>query len=204
MISAGALVVGASVVHLGWLSRGKGYSVTDAPARDVAIVLGARVYDNGKPSPFLRARLDLALALYRAGKVKVVLVSGGNSASSNHETDVMVAYLVASGVPAGKVVADPKGYDTYESCVRARQVFGIKSAIVVTQGYHLPRAIALCSGVGIDAVGVGDNTRRKTSKSWRNGQIREWFASVKAEWNLTVGGSSADPYDPAVDRALGR
>lgn len=170
------------------------------PARSVGIVLGARVYPDGTPSPFLKARLDLAVSLYRQGKVRVLLASGANTVGSFRETSVMVDYLVQAGVPADKVVGDPKGYDTFDSCYRARQVYGVTSATVISQGYHLPRAITLCDAVGIDTVGVGDYTRRQ-SPSWRSGALREWAAGPKVEYDL-IFGKTTDPYDPAVAKAL--
>lgn len=179
------------------------HALRDAPVRDVAIVLGARVYDSGRPSPFLRSRLDLAEQLFRGGQVKVILVSGANTAASNHETDAMRDYLIAKGIPAESVIADPKGFDTFDSCIRARRVFGITSATITTQGYHLPRALALCSAVGIDAVGVGDYSPRGISAHWRNGVIREWFAGPKVELDLLFGRVD-DESDPAVLNALKR
>ena len=187
-------------IHIGVASSGKEFAAADVPQRGVGIVLGARVYPDGSPSPFLKARLDLAVSLYRQGKVRVLLASGANTVSSYRETTVMVDYLVQAGVPADKVVGDPKGYDTFDSCYRARHVYGVTSATVISQGYHLPRAITLCDAVGIDTVGVGDYTRRQ-SASWRSGAIREWVAGPKVEYDL-IFGKTADPYDPAVAEAL--
>ena len=75
-----------------------------------------------------------------------------------NETDGMRDYLIEKGVPAAKVVGDYAGFDTYDSCVRARRIFGVSRAIVVTQTYHLPRALATCRAIGLDAWGVGDET----------------------------------------------
>lgn len=206
LVGAGGLVLAlllgviGPAIHIGVASSGKEYGAADVPARSVGIVLGARVYPDGTPSPFLKARLDLAVSLYRQGKVRVLLASGANTVGSFRETSVMVDYLVQAGVPADKVVGDPKGYDTFDSCYRARQVYGVTSATVISQGYHLPRAITLCDAVGIDTVGVGDYTRRQ-SPSWRSGALREWAAGPKVEYDL-IFGKTTDPYDPAVAKAL--
>lgn len=201
-IAVGVVIAGPAV-HIRVASAGREYAAADVPERDVAIVLGARVYADGTPSPFLRQRLDLGVELFKAGKVRAILVSGANTPASFYETDVMRAYAVAAGVPAEKVVADPGGYDTFDTCVRARKVFGVTSATLVSQGYHLPRALTLCKSVGIDAVGVGDYAPRGTSPFWREGELREWFAGPKVELDLLFG-DTRDPYDPALDRALER
>lgn len=188
------------MAHIAAVSSGKEYQPGDVPPKDVAMILGARVYQDGTPSPFLRERLDLGADLLRAGKVRVILVSGSNVVASHRETDVMKRYLVTAGIPAEKVVTDPKGYDTFDSCVRARDVFGVRSVIVVSQGYHIPRAIMLCSSLGIDTAGVG-GYQRTASPSWRSGVIREWFAGPKAEYDLWFGGTR-DAFDPTLQKAL--
>nr|WP_231980508.1 ElyC/SanA/YdcF family protein [Tessaracoccus coleopterorum] len=153
----GSLPVIASAIHLGAVSAGRTYAVADVPRRGVAMVLGAKA-NPGSPSAFLAARLDLAVELFEAGKVSAVLVTGDGLSRSNHETAVMRDYLVAAGVPAGRIVEDPAGFDTYDSCVRARDVFGVTELTLVTQDYHVGRAVAICGLVGVDAVGVGDET----------------------------------------------
>jgi vancomycin permeability regulator SanA len=130
-------------------------SAADVPYRPVAIVFGAGVVGS-TPTPFLARRLDVALDLYHRGKVSVILVTGDNSKPTYDEPDVMRAYLVAKGVPSRRIVADYAGFDTWESCVRAKKVFGVDSATLVTQDFHLPRAILLCRSAGIDAYGVAD------------------------------------------------
>ncbi len=151
--------------------------VPDVP---VALVLGARVYPDGMPSPFLARRLDIAADLYAAGTVRVLLVSGDNSRATYDEVGAMTDYLVARGVPRGKVVADHAGFDTYDSCVRARDIWGVRRAIVVSQRYHLPRAVAICRSIGIEAFGVGDDSARHDSGRTRSGTLREFGADIKA------------------------
>ena len=174
------------------------------PPAPVALVLGAQVYPSGTPSPFLAARLDLAHRLYRDGKVRVVLVSGDNMAPEYNEPDAMRDYLISAGMPAEAVIADYAGFDTYDSCARALRIFGVDQLVVVTQGYHLPRAVATCRALGVDATGVGDYTQQNT-RSWRRGSIRDQFACVKTVIDLLTG---RDPVlgqrETSVDDALAR
>ena len=181
------------------------YDEQDVPAAPVALVLGAAVSPDGTPSAFLSARLDLAHRLYTAGKVKVILVSGDNMAPEYNEPDAMRAYLLRAGVPADKVVADYAGFDTYDSCARARRIFNVSDLIVVTQSYHLPRAVATCRRLGVSATGVGDETSRQYSRAWRNGVVRDQVACVKTVLDLlTARDPILGPQESSVDRALGR
>ncbi|TNY38207.1 SanA/YdcF family protein [Thermomonospora catenispora] len=145
----------------------------------VAIVLGAGIWGD-RPSPFLAGRLDVALRLYREGKVKVILVSGDNSRREYDEPTVMWRYLVERGVPGEKVVRDYAGFDTWDSCVRAKRIFGVDRAIVVSQVFHLPRAVALCRAAGVRAVGVGHDSMRTQAATTGYGYLREGLASFKA------------------------
>lgn len=196
----GAVFFGAR--HVAHVSAGRTFDVDNVPALPIAMVLGARA-DPGRASAFLAARLDLAVELYEKGTIRAVLVSGDNLASSNHETTVMRDYLVERGVPADKVVQDPAGYDTYDSCVRARDVFGVTEMIILTQLYHLERAITICTDIGVDAAGVGDLTARDNFPDlYAKGEAREWAANLKMEWDLLSRRKpQQDPFDPSLRRA---
>jgi len=189
----GALFVVAGVVALGptgyalAASDGRITTVDQAPTKSVAIVFGAGLWSNGKPMPYLAARLDLAAQLYEAGRVKAILVSGDNRHASYNEPDAMRAYLIKAGIPARKVVADYGGVDTYATCVRAHRVFGATEAILTSQSYHLPRAIATCRSVGVDAWGVGDDSVKRNATEWRQDSLREWPANLKMAWDLLSG-----------------
>lgn len=159
--------------------------VGEVPARDVTIVLGAGLRPSGEPSAYLKGRLDLAADLYDAGRTKVLLLSGG-SADYYNEPEAMRRYLVNQrGIPAEHLVLDPHGADTYSSCVRAKQVFGVDAAIVVTQRFHLNRAVATCQIAGIDAKGIGDVSVGTDSGTWRYGVVREMGANIKMLWDFT-------------------
>jgi SanA protein len=125
------------------------------PAREVAIVPGARVHPDGSPYPVLEDRLELARRLYEAGKVRRIVVSGADG-----EPVGMRRWLVRHGVPASAVAPDARGLRTLDTMRRASHDLGVSNAIVCTQRFHLPRAVFLARQSGIDAVGVPADRRR--------------------------------------------
>lgn len=206
LAAVGAALGTALIVTPAWyvrvVSDGRMTSVDEVPALPVALVLGAEVYADGRPSRYLRARLDLARELFAAGKVEAILVSGDGTRHYN-ETDGMRDYLIAHGVPAQRIATDHSGFDTYDSCVRARKVFGVTRAIVVSQTYHLPRALAICRAIGLDAWGVGDDSVRKNQEMWSYGTLRELGANLKMVWDLVSRRQPVlGPHDDSLDRAL--
>ncbi len=127
--------------------------LSSVPSAPVAIVFGAGLQSNGSPSPLLAHRLDAAIALYKRGKVQTLLMTGDNRSKYYDEPGAMRRYAVERGVPASRISVDRYGLRTYDSAYRARHVFGITRALVVTQGYHMPRALYLANTLGIDADG---------------------------------------------------
>jgi vancomycin permeability regulator SanA len=121
-----------------------------------------------------------------------------------NEPGAMFQWLVDRGVPSQQIVLDHAGFDTYDSCARAREVFGVRSAIVVTQSYHIDRAVALCRRLGVDATGVGDDTVRIYREPWRNSVVRERGAVVKALADVVSGRDPVflGPLEPGVAVAL--
>jgi vancomycin permeability regulator SanA len=209
LLAVGALGVGAlaaivgSVAFVRATAAGHLYTASQVPAAPVALVLGAQVYPDGTPSPFLAARLDLAKQLYDAGRVRAILVSGDNMAREYDEPDAMRAYLIKAGVPSTHVIADYAGFDTYDSCVRAKKIFGVDELIVVTQRYHLPRAVATCILVGVKANGVGDVSVRRFFGPWRIGAIRDQVACAKTMIDLLTDRQPIlGPRETSVDEAL--
>jgi len=154
-------------------------TVDASPAKSVALVFGAGLTTAGTPTPYLQARLDLAVELFKAGKVRAILVSGDNRRRNHNEPDAMRSYVITQAVPADKVVADYAGFDTYSTCMRANRIFGVTDAIVTTQSYHLARAISTCRAVGIDTWGVGDSTVAAQAEEWQLNSAREWTANIK-------------------------
>ena len=134
--------------------------VAGIPKKVVAIVLGAKVYSNGTPSVVLRDRLLAALSAYNAGKVKKIIVSGDHMAKEYNEPGAMVRFLVKQGVPETDIFMDHAGFRTFDTMARAKKVFGVKSAVICTQRFHLNRALYLAKKNGIDAVGLVSDRRR--------------------------------------------
>jgi vancomycin permeability regulator SanA len=164
-----------------WLylsTDGRLRTVADAPSEPVAVVFGAGLQPDGTPSAYLADRLNTALELYHLGKVKAFLVTGDNDRLSYDEPDAMRTYLLEHGVPADRVVRDYAGFHTWDSCSRARRIFGVRSALLVSQGFHIRRAVALCRSVGIDAYGVA--TTQPRDRTWYYGAVRELPAASEA------------------------
>jgi vancomycin permeability regulator SanA len=193
-VVAGALGVAVAVLAMAggdlWVrgaAFGHTYTEATVPAAPVALVLGAQVYADGTPSPFLAARLDIARRLLADGKVRAILVSGDHGRWEYSETGAMAQWLREHGVPAQRIAVDYAGFDTYDSCARAIRIFGVRQLIVVTQSYHVDRAVTLCRHVGIDASGVGDDTVRGQWDPWWHSTAREHLACVKAVFDMATG-----------------
>ncbi len=183
ILGVGVVLLAVAIVPFGWQlvsTSGHRYSMDDVPDRPVGLVLGAGVRPDGRPSFLLAQRLDMAAELYRDGRLRAVLVSGDNGTAEYNETDTMRDYLIDAGVPADRVVGDHAGFSTWDSCARARDIFSADGAIVLTQRFHLPRAVKLCRAAGIDAVGVGGDSMRERRAATIQGWIREVPAAIPA------------------------
>jgi vancomycin permeability regulator SanA len=185
-----------------YVSTADGLRTTaDAPRTEVAVVFGAGLW-NGEPSPYLAHRLDAAAKLYRAGRIEAVLVTGDNSREDYDEPDAMRAYLTKRGVPDRQIVSDYAGFDTWDSCVRARKIFGVHEAVLISQTFHIRRAVALCRAAGVRSYGVGVDATHDVT--WYYGGTREVFAAGKALLDAVF---KPDPQflgrkEPGVARAL--
>ncbi|PJI93305.1 SanA/YdcF family protein [Luteimicrobium subarcticum] len=181
-----ALVTVAGTYAVVQLSeRSRVVSVADAPHAEVALVLGAGLTAEGTPTLYLERRLEAARQLWERGAVDVVLVSGDNSRTSHDEPTAMRDWLVDHGVPSRVVVRDYAGFDTQDSCMRAREVFGVTSAVVVTQDYHLPRALYACDHAGLDVHGVAVSSSLDDRRTIVY-RLREVPASLKGAWDALV------------------
>jgi SanA protein len=149
----------------------------EAPQAPVALVYGAGLAPGGVPSPVLAQRLDAAIALYRAGTVDALLLSGDNSDPFHDETRAMRRYVLDRGVPPHAVEEDDAGLSTYDSSVRAHTVFGVREAVLVTQRFHLTRALYIAHSVGLDAWGVAADEGRPRTRRYA---LRETFSRVLA------------------------
>ena len=159
--------------------------VAEIPRTQAILILGASVYRNGEMSAIYRDRAQTALELYNAGKAPIILVSGDNSTTEYDEVTPVKNFLTEHGVPSSSVVLDYAGFDTYDSIYRARDIFGITSTVVVTQNFHLPRALYIANRLGIRAHGVNADLREY--RTIRYLHLREYGARVKAWWNVLIG-----------------
>jgi vancomycin permeability regulator SanA len=157
-ISGAVLVLLAllGVLHVHLTTSPRRYTdAAQVPAARVALVFGAGVRADGRPTRMLADRVYAASTLYEAGRVQKLLFTGDNSTVAYNEVAAMQRYAQELGVPAADITLDYAGFSTYESCYRARTIFGVEQAVLVTQRYHLPRAVYTCRELGIDAVGLG-------------------------------------------------
>ena len=162
------------------------FTVEEVPFERVAIVFGAEVKRDGTPSTALRDRVETAAALYQAGKVEKLLMSGDNRFVDYNEPEAMRQYALRLGVPDADIVLDYAGRRTYDTCYRAKQIFEVDSAILVTQGFHLPRALFLCNSFGLKAVGVEANNYYYLKRLRLVWGIREMLATTQALWDVYV------------------
>ncbi len=177
MLGAMALILPRLLTALHALPRL--YTVEGAPERPVAIVFGAGLWWNGEPTPVLRDRVATAAELYQAGKVSWLLMSGSQSGTYN-EPQAMHDYAIGLGVPEEVIVMDSAGDRTFDTCHRAQAVYNIRSAILVTQKFHLPRALYTCDNLGIETVGVAADRRDYRREALLYWNLRELPATLSA------------------------
>ena len=182
----GLLILATSRLITGFSARNSINSVDQAPTAKVAIVFGAGLQRDGSPSPVLRDRVEAAVQLYQAGKVEILLMSGDNRFIDYNEPGAMRAFAMSLGVPEEDIVLDYAGRRTYDTCYRAKYIFQVDEALLVTQSYHLPRALFICEGVGINAVGVSADLRTYMNSSLFSWSLRELPASLVALWEVWI------------------
>jgi len=177
LLSAAALLILNAIVCAA--SDGRILTVEEASQLDAdcILVLGAGVRDNGTPSHMLEDRLKTGIALYEAGAAPKLLMSGDHGRAEYDEVNVMKDFASKAGVPSEDVFMDHAGFSTYESLYRARDVFCAKRVIIVTQEYHLHRALYVARALGLDAWGVGADLRTYAGQSMR--EVREIAARAK-------------------------
>jgi SanA protein len=179
-------VFGPRVYAALW-ARSHIYGVDDVPQRPVTIIFGAQVMPSGRLSAMLADRVATGAALYHAGKTDVLLMTGDNSIKEYNEPEAMRRYALQLGVPDDAIVLDYAGFRTYDSCYRARDIFQVERAILVTQRYHLDRALLTCDNLGLDVVGVAADDQRPEGYRTRSlvfGQLREIPATTFAVLDL--------------------
>jgi vancomycin permeability regulator SanA len=165
---------------------GKIYSAEEnIPAAPVALVFGAGLNVNGRPSDALADRLIVAAGLYLNGTVEKILVSGDNITDEYYnEPAAMKEFLVLWGIPEDAIAEDFAGARTYDSCLRAKEIWGIEEAVLVTQKFHLPRALFTCNALGVQSIGMIADRQPYVFEDYYD--LREWFAVYKALLDLYI------------------
>ncbi len=156
------------------------YNVANAPSEAVAVVFGAGLTRTGEPTAILKDRVETGAQLYFTGKVEKLLMSGDNRTLDHNEPEAMRQYALKLGVPSSAIVLDYAGRRTYDTCYRAKAIFGLDSVLLVTQGFHLPRALFLCNALGLKAAGVEANNHHYWPPLMFIWNVREQLATVGA------------------------
>jgi len=173
----------------GVYTKNRIYGESESPTERIAIIFGAGLRQDGSPTAMLRDRVLTGADLYFSGKVEKLLMSGDNRFVNYNEPESMRQFALSAGVPDEAIVLDYAGRRTYDTCYRAKAIFGVKKALLVTQKFHIPRAVFLCNMLGMDTVGV------EASHCYWNGSpfvwdIREQFATIAAFLDLYVSSPS--------------
>jgi SanA protein len=164
--------------------------VAKVPHAQAALVLGAQVYRDGRPSIMLRDRVNAAAELYRAGRVDKLLLSGDHSRVDYDEVGSMRRLLLDQGIPAADIFTDHAGFDTWDSAQRAKRVFDVSTAVVVTQRFHMARALYDARRAGLKVTGYAAD-RRNYGRIMGKLRVREAAARVKTLGDVVT---SADPH----------
>jgi SanA protein len=166
-------------LYVGLTTRGSICAPVETPAGATTVLVpGAMVYSSGALSHVLEDRIETALALYEAGRVKKFLLSGDHGTRRYDEVNSMKKYLLAKGVPPRDIFLDHAGFETYDSIYRAKEVFGAQSLVICTQRFHIYRSLYIARALGVDAAGVIAD--RRVYRTWPLNELREFFSRIKA------------------------
>ncbi|MGI6340778.1 MAG: SanA/YdcF family protein [Minisyncoccales bacterium] len=157
------------------------YNLTEIQKTEVGLVLGAKVHGENL-SPIFKDRLDAALELYNNKKINKILVSGDHGTKNYDEVNAAKEYLLSKGVKGDDIFLDHAGFDTYDSIYRAKEVFGINDVIIISQNFHLARALYIAFNLGINARGFSADLHKYISEEKNN--LREFFARAKAFYDV--------------------
>lgn len=164
----------------------KTFTVEEVSKTKVAIVFGAGLLRDGSAGPVLSDRVQTAVNLYQQGIVEKLLMSGDNSFVEYNEPEAMRQYALERGVPDEDIILDYAGRRTYDTCYRAKYIFQINEAILITQEFHMPRALVLCNWFDVDSVGVESNNRYFLKRLRAYWHFRELFATFQAMWDVLI------------------
>jgi len=187
-------VIGVGIIFVvNWyiLKSTKGqifYEQDKLPEKQTALLLGARVYSDGRLSHVMQDRAETAIEIYKLGKVRKILISGDHGTSEYDEVNTIKDYLLRKGVKSEDVFTDHAGFDTYDSIYRARDIFEVDSMVIVTQKFHLPRAVYIANSLGVESVGIVADKRIYIDKE--RSAIRESIARIKASLNVIFNAQS--------------
>jgi vancomycin permeability regulator SanA len=187
IVLAGFLLTGFLRVGMLLYADPKTYLTENVPGSPAAVVLGAGLNRDGTPGLVLQDRVRTAVELYFSGRVQKILMSGDNTSRNYDEPNAMKDFAIELGVPEEDIALDFAGIRTYDSCYRAKAIFGLEKMIVVTQAYHLPRALFLCNAFDIEADGVPADDAHYRRSSYTFWWVREILASLKAYWDVYIG-----------------
>jgi SanA protein len=162
------------------------FTAEEVPPTRVAIVFGAGLLRDGSAGPVLRDRVETAVLLYQQRKAGKLLMSGDNRFANYNEPEAARRYALQRGVPDEDIILDYAGRRTYDTCYRAKHIFGVDEAILVTQPFHLPRALFLCNWFGVEATGVEADNRYFLKRFRAYWNFRELFAAFQAAWDVMV------------------
>jgi len=183
---AGLLIFGLPNLVANSFARSRIFAASEVPPAPVAIVFGAGLTRSGGPSAVLSDRIETAAELYHTGKVQKLLMSGDNRFVEYNEPGAMREYAIGLGVAENDIVLDFAGRRTYDTCYRARHIFGIQEAVLVTQSFHITRAVYTCNNLGVTSNGVRAEVRRYGRRSITFWTLREIPATSVALWEVWV------------------
>ena len=176
-------------------------NIHEIPHKPIAIVLGAAVNPRTElPSDILADRILGAVDLYKEGKVDMILMSGDNRVTHYNEPEVMRLFAISHGVLSEAIVLDYAGRRTYDTCYRAKYIFGIDEAVLVTQRYHLYRALYTCRGLGVDVVGLDAVRQEYVGQGFYN--VREFAAQIVAFFQVNITRPEAAVMGDRIDLSL--
>ncbi len=186
LVLAGFLLAGLLRIGLLLSARPRTFLPGEIPPAPVALVLGAGLNRDGSPGVVLRDRVRTAAELYFNGRVDKLLMSGDNSTEFYNEPGAMRDFAISLGVPQEDIILDYAGRRTYDSCFRARAIFGLDRAIIITQAFHLPRALFLCNAFQLESDGVPADDANYRLRYYTFWWVREILASIKAFWDVYI------------------
>ena len=188
VICFGAALAATVIINAGMIFAARKYVYTDfsgVPSRSTVLVLGSQIRGR-RLSPVLQDRVEASISVIGSRKGKKLLLSGDHGQKYYDEVNAMRLYVLANApaIPEEDIFMDHAGFSTWDSMYRARDVFEVRDLIIVTQEFHISRAVCIARSLGLDAVGYGINQDRFSGKSLQSWRFREYFARIKAFFSI--------------------